>query len=351
MFKASKIFGYQVTLQLNNYRNLFKINRIKQEVLDQVIRERKGEEDYKKWLANVVDKNYTISINPRIGKLRANWKNLYKIDLDNLVQPLLFRVICSYLDQGVAVWHFPFEDKGLLNAVRELEKNSFSSFFKTKRAKQLLFDKSTSIETVLKILVGDEAFFEQYLFDQQFGHKGWSGIVSSIEDKPNSILYSKEISLKDFILFELLLEIDALDYEFGENKWLPMSVRTKLEPVDLFADIEFTELNEVLTIWQEAFEWSYYDQVISVFKEKITNYATIEDKTSQKTFQGIFCIDERECSFRRYIEDMDLNCETFGSPGFFGVEFYFHPTDGKFYDKLCPAPVTPKYLIKERESK
>jgi uncharacterized protein YbcC (UPF0753/DUF2309 family) len=43
-------------------------------------------------------------------------------------------------------------------------------------------------------------------------------------------------------------------------------------------------------------------------------------------------------------------CATFGAPGFFGVEFYFQPQNGKFYEKLCPAPVTPKYLIKESES-
>jgi uncharacterized protein len=29
------------------------------------------------------------------------------------------------------------------------------------------------------------------------------------------------------------------------------------------------------------------------------------------------------------------------------IEFYFQPFNGKFYEKLCPAPVTPKYLIKE----
>ena len=45
------------------------------------------------------------------------------------------------------------------------------------------------------------------------------------------------------------------------------------------------------------------------------------------------------------------NCETFGAPGFFGVEFYFQQQGSKFYDKLCPAPVTPKYLIKEFEAR
>jgi hypothetical protein len=33
------------------------------------------------------------------------------------------------------------------------------------------------------------------------------------------------------------------------------------------------------------------------------------------------------------------------------MEFFFQPQGGKFYTKLCPAPVTPKYLIKEYDSK
>ncbi|HLG40791.1 MAG TPA: putative inorganic carbon transporter subunit DabA, partial [Chitinophagaceae bacterium] len=69
------------------------------------------------------------------------------------------------------------------------------------------------------------------------------------------------------------------------------------------------------------------------------------------SFQAIFCIDEREDSIRRHIEAVDKNCETFGAPGFFGVEFYFQQEGSKFYDKLCPAPVTPKHLIKEYGAK
>lgn len=73
-----------------------------------------------------------------------------------------------------------------------------------------------------------------------------------------------------------------------------------------------------------------------------------ESKSShEKSFQALFCIDERECSLRTYVERFDKNAETFGCPGFFGVEFYFQAEHAKFYDKLCPAPVTPKYLIKE----
>jgi hypothetical protein len=47
----------------------------------------------------------------------------------------------------------------------QLEKNSFTSFFRTARAKKLLANKSIGIEDLLKILVGNEAYFFHYIFE------------------------------------------------------------------------------------------------------------------------------------------------------------------------------------------
>ena len=98
-----------------------------------------------------------------------------------------------------------------------------------------------------------------------------------------------------------------------------------------------------MSIWQNAYEWSFYDNVLIGLKLNALN----SNSNSTKSFQAMFCMDDREGSIRRYIEKNDPNSETFGTPGFFGVEFYFKPEHGKFYSKLCPAPITPKYLIKE----
>jgi hypothetical protein len=143
-------------------------------------------------------------------------------------------------------------------------------------------------------------------------------------------------------VFELLLEIDALDSTLGE-KWKPLGNNLKQRPDGLFSDVEETELHQVWYIWQEAYEWSYYDQVLTGLATK----PKTKKAPTEKTFQAMFCIDDRECSFRRYLEKFDPHCETFGTPGFFGAEFFYQPENGKFYTKLCPAPVTPKYLIKE----
>jgi len=349
IYKTSAIFGYQTTFSLTEYRDLYAVKRITPEILKRTIRERKGSKNFEDWQTKVLDKEYDWAIEPRIGRLRAEWARLYPIDIDNAVQPLLFRIICSYIDQGIAISPFPFEDKGLLHALRNLEDRSLTSFFKTKRARRLLHSESCTMTKLLEILVGKgkEAYFKQYIYDQQFAHQGWSGIVSTLEDKPESLLYPKKVALEDMIILELLMEIDALTSRLGGD-WKPLGDSVTQPPIDMFADEPPTELQEVIKIWQDAFEWSYYDTVLSGLTQAMPASPTTKETTA-KTFQAIFCIDEREYSLRTYLERMDNRAETFGAPGFFGVEFYFHPANAKFYDKLCPAPVTPKYLIKEIE--
>jgi len=343
IFKASKIFGYQVTLELSDFRNLYSQGRISKAVLDRVIVEKKGGENLDLWKKMLISKSFDEHNDFRIGRLRELWKIKYHFDLDNHVHPLLFRILASYLDQGISSNHFPFVDQGLIASLRILESNSFASFFKTDRARNMLMDSETSITQLLELVVGKSEFFEEYLFDQQFSHHGWSGMIVTVEESPQTLLYAKNITFKDLIILELLLEIDQLDFELGST-WKPLMEGSNLNVTDLLRPIEFHELNEVFKLWQDAFEWSYYDQVLAGIHQ---NFATPQASIPVKSFQAIFCIDERECSLRRHVEFVDPQAETLGSPGFFGVEFYFQPEGGKFYEKLSPAPVTPKYLIKE----
>ena len=343
IFKASKIFGYQVTLELSDFRNLHAQGRISTSILDRVISEKKGKENLDFWKKTMLSKSFDEHNDFRIGRLRELWKETYHFDLDNQVHPLLFRILGSYLDQGISSNHFPFVDEGLIASLRRLESGSFASFFKTDRVRNLLMDPEVTMTQLLGMVVGKSEFFEEYLFDQQFSHHGWSGMIATVEEFPHTLLYAKNICFKDLIILELLLEIDQLDFELGSS-WKPLMENSTLDVTDLFRPIDANDLNEVLKLWQDAFEWSYYDQVLTGIQQ---NLATPQAVITEKTFQAIFCIDERECSLRRHVEFVDPQAETLGSPGFFGVEFYFQPEGGKFYEKLCPAPVTPKYLIKE----
>jgi uncharacterized protein len=341
IFKAQKAFGYQVSLRLEDFRNLYETGRIKKETLDNIIIDQYGQSNLSEWRVKMLDGKYDTNVESRIGKLRSSWKEHYGFDIDNEVQPLLFRLLSSYLDQGIALDKFPSEQEGFLASIRTLEKNSNSSLLKTRRAQTLLLDTHQNLASVLNILVGDPAFYKQYLFDQSFSHQGWSGLVSAVEDAPHTLLDNRKISLEDLMTLECIMEIDALENKV--KNWQPISKIYNQPLVDLFSGAEKTELQTIITLWQDAFEWSYYDDVLTAFREAEKNKTVISDKN----FQAIFCIDERECSLRRHIESVDIKSETYGSPGFFGAEFYFQPEDAKFYEKLCPAPVTPKFLIKE----
>ncbi len=334
--KSSELFGYKTYLQLSEYRQLFQEGKINKLLLNRFI----PSEDKSYWTSCLLDKEYSEQTNPRIGELRAHWKAQYKIDLDNFTHSTLFRITSSYLDQGISVWNFPIKDLGFLAAMRHLESNGKVSFFKKRRAKELLKNTTLHLEDCLAILVGKEELYERYLFDQQFAHPGYSGMVSVLSADTHALIDERQIDFVDWMTFECLLEIDALDAQFGEI-WMPIGQHAR-SIHDLFAPIEGTELDEVKRIWQEAYEWTYYNEVLNGLQEK----SIVEEKNPE--LQGVFCIDDRECSIRRYIEEGHPGVQTFGTAGFFGVEFYFQPFGSTFRTKVCPAPVTPKFLIKEQ---
>ena len=181
IFKASKIFGFQVHLQLPEYREMYKTGRIREDILKMVIANKKGKDTVAEWKQKLINKNYDTINYPRIGQLRKYWKDVYQLDLDNKVHPLLFRILCAFLDQGIAIESFPVANKPFIESIKELEQKSFVSFFKTKAVKQKFLSGDYSITELLKTIVGKEEYFEQYLFDQQFAHHGWSGFVSLLK--------------------------------------------------------------------------------------------------------------------------------------------------------------------------
>lgn len=341
---ARTIFGYKTSLSIKEFRSLYEEGKISESALIKVIENEKGDKNLGYWLDTLKNKYFDNNANERIGSVRNYWKEIYQIDLDSVIQPILFRLLCSYLDQGIAIWRFPIDKLGFLASLVELEKNGVSSIFKTSKIKKIFLDGNYTLSELLEKLVGDESLFEQYVFDQQFSHQGWSGMVSVIENLPETLLETRRITLLELIKLECLLEMDAIEDKMGAN-WKPLGKNIIHKPSPLFSEVPLSEYFETIAIWQKAFEWTYYDEVLNGLREN-TKFKNSESGI-EKSFQAMFCIDDRECSYRRYLELEDPNCETFGTPGFFGVEFFFKPIEGKFYTKVCPAPVTPKFLIKE----
>ena len=259
---ATHIFGYKTSLSVLEYRELYTNGKINDQILERVIAKKKGKENVNVWKEKLVTTYADDTIIPRIGRLRSLWKKDFKIDIDSAIQPTLFRMICSYLDQGIALWQFPVHEKGLLASLRELEEKSLIGVFKSPRAKQFILAGNYQMVELLDMIVGSPALYKQYLFDQQFSHPGWSGIVSVIEDMPNALLDRKNVTLQEFIIFELLLELDTLDSTYGEV-WKPLGSFVKEPEGNILAPVPNNEYSELIELWQEAFEWTYFDEVLA----------------------------------------------------------------------------------------
>src|SRR6185369_13967793 len=78
---ASETFGYKVCLKLGEFRRLYESRQIKKEIVERIIAQRKGAGAINEWTEKLINKKYEASGLPRIGKLRANWKKEFKIDM------------------------------------------------------------------------------------------------------------------------------------------------------------------------------------------------------------------------------------------------------------------------------
>ncbi|MBY0383612.1 DUF2309 domain-containing protein, partial [bacterium] len=333
---CSRLTGSKVYMSKSEYLQRLQNGDIDSSLLNQEL----GRYNLQQKLQDIID----TPLEKNISLLRSLWKSHFQFDIDGKTHPFLFRILCGYLDQGISVWKFPAHNQGFLYTLRELDKNSFISLlpYGTSRARQLLQSSNTTAADVLRCIVGNETLHGHYVFDQQFSHPGWSGLVSVLEDQSESLIEAKKISLIDLVLFELILELDVLDFTFGSQRktldqiYKGPSLKEILTPRD--SKNEFL----VLKAWHEAFEKTYYNTALRAL-QAAPPFAAVNDPQ----FQAVFCIDDRECSLRRYIEQLHPQAETFGTPGFFGVEFFYQPENSFHVTKLCPAPVTPKYLIKQ----
>jgi uncharacterized protein YbcC (UPF0753/DUF2309 family) len=78
----------------------------------------------------------------------------------------------------------------------------------------------------------------------------------------------------------------------------------------------------------------------------LSNGPAIGDLPSP-SFQVVCCLDEREESFRRHLEEVSPEVETFGGVGFYAVAMYYRGAADAHFRPLCPVMVQPTHYVRE----
>jgi uncharacterized protein YbcC (UPF0753/DUF2309 family) len=241
-------------------------------------------------------------------------------------------------------------------------------------------------ESLAQLGVG-EAECETYLLQTLLALRGWAGMLWQMGTNAEWTVYpAPPDSLVEYLAVRLLLERLALRHAaretLGENvplaelrnrlrKGLPGTERVRViqraftvfqlaqllawKPEHLFElskdqwsrlveEIESFSGTERRRIYHLAFERSYRNQVL----DAISAHAPLTRAASpMPAFQVVCCLDEREESFRRHLEEVAPDCETFGVAGFFGVAMYYRGVAEAHYVPLCPIVIKPHHYVQE----
>src|SRR5262249_30190070 len=315
------------------------------------------------------------------------------LDTDAWIHPPLIRFLAGYLDQGLAPWSMPDRSRGIHGCFLEIYRTSLSAQCGPwARALPRLVaedcaadrDALSSIANSLAQLGIIDSEYEDYLAAELLALRGWAGIVRQIEERPDRVpARDLTVTLRGYLAVRLLFARAALAYaarrvsfagslsalrpwlrdrvipppapSVTERAWplfhlaqlcgLDASIVEQWTEADVAAvERELRELDGLRRrrILHQSFErtvrYRLYDALAGHHPQGLSHAAV---------FQAVFCLDEREESFRRHLEEVEPACETFGTPGFFNVAMYHQGAPDAHPRPLCPVAIRPDHYVAE----
>ena len=332
---------------------------------------------------------------PRVVRHRDLVFQATQSDPDELVNRILVQFCAAYLDQGFAQWRLPDRDAGFLE--------SFCQLFSTTEIHRLPWMKRlrseilrlkaqchTPAEWIADSLVTLGVPAEErddYLRATLLALRGWAGMIWQTEIRPDRVyIASPPGTLLEFVAVRLLLDRLAAEHvamkklswrrplaELREDlrKQLPKHLKISNEQYayrvfqcaqvngwgpstlaslsttgwkELIQELaEFSE-HERQRVFHIAYERRYARSAMDAVGVRVSR-PSVKPKTP--ILQVTCCIDAREESFRRHIEEVSPDVETFGAAGFFGIPMYYRGLGDAHFSALCPIVVMPRFWLIE----
>lgn len=324
---------------------------------------------------------------------------LTSIDTDQMVHAVLVPFLSGFLDQGQVKWGHDNRDTGLLRKFADIyvqrqfaERRWLKSLSTALQQLQACdWDALKSIEDSLTQLGISEAGQSDYLAATMLALSGWTGMVHYLEQGAEWMTWPVPSgTLHELVALRLILDRLAAEYTVRnvpgfqgtlsdlatfvtqscqatattdesttENTatvyrlaqvlgWTPSRLcrLTSDEWRDLACEVQSFSRSERLRCFQSAYEERYRRQTLDAVSVHATQH-TATSNISASRLQVICCTDTCAESLRRHLEESCASCETFGTPGFFGLAINFRALGETHFSPHCPANVKSRHYVQE----
>ena len=306
--------------------------------------------------------------------------------VDEVIHPWLIRLCSVFLDQGTAYWPMPKREKGFYESVRTLFSQRGGIFPRYlvglddefRRQERLSFSAADAALDYLDSQSLREADWPEILQAELLALPGWAGLIHKLEQEPNLAPHETlAFSLMDFLAVRLTMSrvasrrgaAEAVPQESplktDEKRRLSRAariydaarvLRLSAGEINRLSESEWSAfVNEVKTfnglerrrILHLAYE-RWHEREILRGLASHRRYRGLFEQRGRPPAQVFFCLDEREESMRRALEEADPCVETYGAASYFGVAVDYKGIDDPHGAALCPVVIKPEHAVMER---
>jgi uncharacterized protein YbcC (UPF0753/DUF2309 family) len=320
---------------------------------------------------------------PRTLLLRAGAE-----DSAELVNPVMVRLTAAYLDLGLARRFWPERERGFLAGFEALTRAATgpTPAWQADLEADVEDDARTGrsaleiVELALRELGASGGDVEALVREILLQLPGWAGMMSRLErvpaDRPAG---APPASLAEFLAVRLRHDLCAWRFLATSRGLGPLAgLASRLErrrgdrslragahegayplmrlasglglgPAQL-ASLDAAARERLLgaaaalepavhQILHEAYELHYADRFLGALVHP--GRPAVAARSGRSSVDIVTCIDDREESFRRAVEETDPAARTFGTAGFFGLPIAFPGLDELGHAALCPVVQTP----------
>ena len=305
--------------------------------------------------------------------------------VDEVIHPWLIRLCSVFLDQGTTYWPMPNRGMGFYESARTLFSLRGGIFPKYlvglddefRKQQCLSFSAADAVLDHLDSQPLREAEWPEVVQTELLALPGWAGLMHRLEKEPSLAPHQTlPCSLMDFLAVRLTMSRVASRRGGAEAVPQEGPLKTQ-EKRRLSRAARIYDAARVLRLSAEEInqlsesDWSVFVSEVKAFngleRRRILHlsyerwhereilrglashrkYRGLFDQHGRPPAQVLFCLDEREESMRRALEEADPRIETYSAAGYFGVAVDYKGIDDPHSAALCPVVIKPKHAVVE----